>query len=230
MYLCGLGANIARLPSVSRYVPFRYRQFPLAQVVAELRRIGVSVLPLLSEPFRQELLKETQAYSFRQARATVGEGANRVRQRMAVCADLRPDSLYRYLSACFQELFDAAVKPSHQQLFDGRVTFNDHMLQRYTVGKLGISPHRDRTAYRHVICLFVIAGHGRFYGCGDRSGAGAREIANAPGDMVIMRAPGFQGSKERPFHYLADIQSTRYVFGLRHDQTKLAGKAQPLGV
>jgi hypothetical protein len=182
VYLCGLGADIARLPSVSRYVPFRYRQFPLAQVVAELRRIGVSVLPLLSEPFRQELLKETQAYPFRQARATVGEGANRVRQRMAVCADLRPDSLYRYLSACFQELFDAAVKPPQQQLFDGRVTFNDHMLQRYTVGKLG------------------------------------------------MRAPGFQGSKERPFHYLADIQSTRYVFGLRHDQTKLAGKAQPLGV
>jgi hypothetical protein len=212
---------------VSRYALFRHRQFPLAQVAAELRGTGASVVPLLSEPFRQELLAETQCYPFRQARAAIGEGTNRVAQRMEVCANLRPDSLYRYLSACFQEVFDAAVDQSRRQLFDGRVMFNDHMLQRYTVGELGISPHRDRTAYRHLICLFVIAGHGRFYVCGDRSGAGAREIANAPGDVIILRAPGFQGSSERPFHYLADIRSTRYVFGLRHDQTKLNDKPQP---
>lgn len=218
---------------MSRYrsfLPFRYPRFPLAQVAAELRRTGVSVLPLISEPFRQELLAETRCYRFRRARSMIGEGANRVEQRMAVCADLKPDSLYRYLSACFQELFDAAVKRSRQQLFDGRVIFNDHMLQRYKVGELGISPHRDRTAYRHLICLFVIAGYGRFYVCDDRTGAGAREIANAPGDVIIMRAPGFERSHERPFHYLADIRSTRYVFGLRHDQTRLAGKAQPLCV
>lgn len=149
---------------------------------------------------------------------------------MAVCADLRSDSLYRYLSAFFQELFDAAVKRSQRQLFDGRVTFNDHMLQRYTIGELGISPHRDRTAYRHLICLFVIAGYGRFYVSDDRTGAGAREVANAPGDLIIVRAPGFQESDERPFHYFVDIRSTRYVFGLRHDQTRLSGNAQPLCV
>ena len=216
--------------SVTRCAPFRYRRFPLAQVAAELRGTGVSVLPLLSEPFRQELLAETQCYRFRQARATIGEGASRVAQRMEVCADLRRDSMYHYLSASFQTLFGAAVKQSRQHLFDGKVTFNDHMLQRYTVGDLGISPHRDRTAYRYLICLFVIAGHGRFYVCGDRSGAGAREMANKPGDVIIMRAPGFEGSNERPFHYLADIRSTRYVFGLRHDQTKLNGRPQALCV
>ncbi len=218
------------MPRYGSFSPFRYRRFPLAQVAAGLCRTGVSVLPLLNESFRRELLTETQGYPFRQARALIGEGANRVEQRMAVCADLRPDSLYHYLSACFQELFDAAVKRSRRRLFDGKVTFNDHMLQRYTVGELGISPHRDRTAYRHLICLFVVAGHGRFYVCDDRTGTGAREIANAPGDVIIMRAPGFQGSNERPFHYLVDIRSTRYVFGVRHDQTKLGGKAQPLCV
>jgi hypothetical protein len=210
--------------------PFRYQRFPLTQVTAELLRTGVSVLPLLRESFRQELLEETRCYRFRQARAMIGKGASRVAQRMAVCADLRPDGVYHYLRACFQELFDAAVRQSRRQLFDGRVTFNDHMLQRYTVGELGISPHRDRTAYRHLICLFVIAGYGRFYVCSDRSGTGAREIVNGPGDAIIMRAPGFQGSGERPFHYLADIRSTRYVFGLRHDQTKFNGKPQPLCV
>lgn len=210
--------------------PFRYRRFPLAHVATELRCTGVSVLPLLSEPFRQVLLAETLCYPFRQARPIIGKGANRVAQRMAVCADLRADSLYRYLSACFQGLLDAAIERSRQQLFDGRVTFNDHMLQKYTVGELGISPHRDRTAYRHLICLFVIAGYGRFYVCEDRAGAGAREIINAPGDVIIMRAPGFQGGDDRPFHYLVNIRSTRYVFGLRHDQTRLDGETQPLGV
>lgn len=210
------------------FLPFRYPRFPLAQVAAELRRTGVSVLPLLSERFRQELLAETQCYRFRRARSMIGEGANRVEQRMAVCTDLRSDSLYPYLSACFQELFDTAVERSRRSPFDGTVIFNDYMLQRYTVGELGISPHRDRTAYRHLICLFVIAGYGRFYVCDDRTGGGAREIVNAPGDVIIMRAPGFDRSNERPFHYLVDIRSTRYVFGLRQDQTRLGGKAQPL--
>lgn len=233
MQLCGTGATIARLRGVSgdvQSLPFRYQRFPLAQVAADLRRTGASVVPLLNESFRRKLLAETQCYAFRQARVMIGKGANRVEQHMAVCAELKSDSLYLYLTACFQGLLDAAVKRSRRKVFDGSVTFNDHMLQKYTVGDLGISPHRDRTAYRHLICLFVIAGYGRFYVCDDRSGAGAREIPNAPGDVIIMRAPGFEGSGERPFHYLAGIRSTRYVFGLRHDQTKLSGKPDPLCV
>ncbi len=33
--------------------------------------------------------------------------------------------------------------------------------------------------------------------------------------MIILRAPGFLGTKLRPFHYVTDINETRYTFGLR---------------
>jgi hypothetical protein len=92
------------------------------------------------------------------------------------------------------------------------------MLQRYDVGEVGITPHRDRSAYRNLVCLFVLEGRGRFFVCDDRSAAGAREIPHVAGDVVLMRAPGFQGSEERPFHFVRDIQSSRYVFGLRQER------------
>ena len=92
------------------------------------------------------------------------------------------------------------------------------MLQRYSVGEVGITPHVDRTAYRNVVCLFVLEGQGRFYICDDRAGNGAREIPHTAGDVLLMRAPGFRGSDERPFHFVRDIQSPRYVFGLRHER------------
>jgi hypothetical protein len=35
-----------------------------------------------------------------------------------------------------------------------------------------------------------------------------------------MRAPGFAGSDERPFHQLQGVTARRYGLGLRHDRTK----------
>jgi hypothetical protein len=32
-----------------------------------------------------------------------------------------------------------------------------------------------------------------------------------------MRAPGFAGRRDRPFHYLSDVTQTRLALGLRHD-------------
>lgn len=63
----------------------------------------------------------------------------------------------------------------------------------------------------------MLGGAGRFLICGDRSGSGAREIPFAPGDLLLMRAPGFQGRGDRPFHAVRDITAGRYILGLRHD-------------
>ncbi len=38
-----------------------------------------------------------------------------------------------------------------------------------------------------------------------------------PGDLLLMRAPGFAGRRDRPFHYLSDVTQTRLALGLRHD-------------
>ena len=88
-------------------------------------------------------------------------------------------------------------------------------LARYETGSLGITPHRDGFKYKNLIGIFMIGGRGRFYVCSDRAGNDAREIDASPGNVILMKAPGFLGRKERPFHYVTDIQGTRYIFGLR---------------
>ena len=93
------------------------------------------------------------------------------------------------------------------------------MVQRYASGSKGISPHRDHIRYRGLIALLVLSGHGRYFICADREGSAAREIPAPPGYLILMRAPDFANRKDRPFHYLTDITSERYSFGIRYDST-----------
>jgi hypothetical protein len=88
-------------------------------------------------------------------------------------------------------------------------------LQKYDQGSLGITPHRDRVIYVNLILIIVLGGRGRFCVCADRSGRESREINARPGNAVFLRAPGFTAAPERPFHYVTDIEETRYVLGLR---------------
>ena len=186
-------------------------------VFEELASVGAVSLPVLGEHRRRSLLDAARASPFRAARAQVGTGDRLVHQRMEVCEHFPPDGVFRAFTREFQTLWDDFILGCRSNPFDGRLVFNDLMLQRYSIGELGITPHRDRTGYRNLVCLFILEGKGRFYVCEDRAGTGAREIAHAPGDVLLMRAPGFQASAERPFHFVRDIQSPRYVFGLRQE-------------
>ncbi len=190
----------------------------LGEAVAALARDGATAIPILGEEFRTTLLDAARASRFRLARTLVGKGERLVQQRMEVCDEFPGDSVFRTLCGEFQALWDDYLVSEPAGPFEDRLEFNDLMLQRYSVGEVGITPHVDRTAYRNVVCLFVLEGQGRFYICDDRAGSGAREIPHAAGDVVLMRAPGFLGSEERPFHFVRDIRSPRYVFGLRHER------------
>ena len=165
------------------------------------------------------LLREARGYELRPARGTVGSGSNQVIQDMLLQDALDSNGLFSNLTSEFQSLFNEAVCDDDH--FAGQVVFNDWIVQKYTPGCQGITPHRDRTDYRYIICLFVLSGHGRFYIATDRGKSGQQEIANLPGDVILMPGPGFKGLDKRPFHYLEDISEERFIFGLRHDETKL---------
>ena len=205
---------------------FDERGLDLSPLMVVLARDSAVATPILNESFRKTLHQEAENYPYRIARAEVGEGKNLVRQRMGVFSKLPSDSAFLELVEGFQRLWDRAVAELTSSPFAGPVTFNDVMLQKYEVGEEGITPHRDRTAYRNIICLFVIAGTGRFGVCTDRSGANALEIPHSPGDLILTRAPGFMGSDQRPFHFAEHIVETRYVFGLRQDVSKLDKSAR----
>ena len=89
------------------------------------------------------------------------------------------------------------------------------MIQRYRRGSFGITPHRDGLRYVNLVSLFTLCGQARFGLCADRAGHGSREIDASPGTVILMRAPGFLGTHQRPFHYVADVCEERYSFGLR---------------
>ena len=197
---------------------FCERTLDLAHILDVLDDAGALAVPVLADDFRLELLEAARSCQYRPARPLVGSGDRLVRQRMEVSDHFPAESVFRALTEEFQKLWDEALAVASESPFEGRLFFNDLMLQRYTVGEVGITPHRDRTAYRNLVCLFVLEGVGRFYVCEDRAGHGAREIPHVAGDVILMRAPGFRGSDKRPFHFVRDIRSPRYIFGLRQER------------
>ena len=188
------------------------------ELLDRLEREDALAVPALTGEYRAWLLEEARAVRFREARPIVGRGGRTVRQRMGVHDDFAPASRFRDLSEAYQAVWDAWLAPMTPCPFESRLVFNDRMLQVYEPGETGITPHMDRTAYRNLICLFVLEGRGRFGVCADRSGRGARIIPHEPGDVVLTRAPGFRGSGHRPFHFVDRITERRYVFGLRHER------------
>lgn len=196
---------------------FRSPRLTPIDVIEELAQSGALAIPVLEPEYRRLLLETARASRFRAARPLVGKGDRIVSQRMEVCEHFPAGSTFRVFTREFQKFWDEFLSDAPPGTFDGQLVFNDLMLQRYSVGEVGITPHRDRTGYRNLVCLFVLEGKGRFYVCDDRAGNGAREIPHAAGDLLLMRAPGFQASPERPFHFVRDIQSPRYVFGLRQE-------------
>ena len=135
---------------------------------------------------------------------------------MEICTGLPEAGAFQRLAEDWQAIWNRALTALSTPVFDPELRFNDRLLQRYHPGSAGITPHRDRVGYRNLVCLFVLCGAGRFCLCEDRAGSGAREIPAAPGDVLLMRAPGFLGEPLQPFHFVDRITSPRYVYGVRH--------------
>jgi hypothetical protein len=93
--------------------------------------------------------------------------------------------------------------------------FTNAALNRYPPGPLGLSPHRDSARSINLVAIFVLRGCGRFIVCQDRTGRDAVDLSNAPGDLLLLRAPGFLSTEDRPFHAVLDIIEERLTFALR---------------
>ena len=61
----------------------------------------------------------------------------------------------------------------------------------------------------------MMTGKAEFALCADRSGANPRFLDTAPGNVILMRSPGFFSSNFQPFHFVRNITEERIVFGLR---------------
>jgi hypothetical protein len=189
--------------------------FNITKILEELSSIGATSIRILNEDFRMALLNEAEGYTYKQEEEIVGSKDRIVRQQMGSFDEFSDGSKFITLKKSFQTLLDGCLPELDTYPFETPLNFNSMVLQRYENGSLGITPHRDGLSYINLVCVFNIGGRGRFFICSDRSGRDAREIDSSPGNVVFMRAPGFFGSKDRSYHFVTDIQETRYTFGLR---------------
>ena len=189
--------------------------FDLKGALEVVARQGATSVPLLAKEYHPALLEEAQKLTYQPEPEVVGSGERVVRQQLATCESFPPGSLYLALQASLQRSLEQCLAESEPYPFETPLRLDALSLQRYAAGSLGITPHRDGLKYINLIVVVVIAGRGRFCVCADRSGRGAREIAADPGRAILMRAPGFYGSQERPFHFVDWVTADRWTFGMR---------------
>ena len=194
---------------------FTLQDFEIHSIISDLAAIGATSAPLLSEDFRLALLQEAASYPYTPEDLVVGSGNQTVRQQLASFTGFPAFTLYNRLKDAFQTLVDEHLAAVKTYPFATKLNFNTMVLQKYDLGSIGITPHRDRSSYINLVCIFNIDGQGKFYLCDDRCGSNARVIDSSPGSVIFLKAPGFMNSSQRPFHYVSDIQTTRYTFGLR---------------
>jgi hypothetical protein len=188
----------------------------VADVLRRLADDGAASLRLLDPVALVPLLEEARGLRYRQARPIVGNGDAAVYQDFDLTTEIPAEGALMALSRGVGRLIGealAAMRAAPLSHFE----INDHIVQRYPAGCEGMSPHRDHIRYTGLVALVMLGGAARFRVCDDRAGTGARDIPFAPGDLLLMRAPGFQGRGDRPFHAVRDVAAERYIIGLRHD-------------
>jgi hypothetical protein len=185
-----------------------------------IRRAGdedAASLPLLDSAACLRLAGEARSLRYRPARPVVGVGETAVYQDFDLATELPTGDGLTALARALDRAIGRALGAMKRNPLPDGFAINDLIVQRYPVGSEGITPHRDHIRYTGLVAIIVLAGAGRFFISGDRTGADAREMPAPPGHLLLMRAPGFNGRNDRPFHAVRDIAEERYIFGLRHD-------------
>lgn len=189
----------------------------LAAALVRLKREDAVSLPLLGARDRRRLIGATTGLPYRPATPVAGTGANAVRQDFEICMTIPKTSLLRAFAATLEGLLNAALARLASRPLARPLHLNDAVVQRYPKGSFGITAHRDHLRYEDLVALVTLTGAARFCLCDDRAGTNPRAIPSPPGSLLLMRAPGFDDRRERPFHFLDRVTRPRLSLGLRHD-------------
>ena len=190
----------------------------MAAALARVAQDDAAVVPLLAPAACWPFIEAGADLAFRPAKPVVGEGERAVHQDFDICLSIPRAHRLWALAQAVERLVAAAFATMDAPPLDS-FPINDLVLQRYPPAARGITPHRDHMRYVGLVVIVQLSGDGRFGLCEERSGAGARPLAAGPGDAILMRAPGFAGRRDRPFHFLDGITHERYSAGMRCERT-----------
>lgn len=188
--------------------------FDIEEVVNCISSNGGISLPILPESRRKKLIEEACLYQYQPQPEIVGKG--QVQEQLSSVKEFPEDSLFCKLRNDFLELLIRKFSTLKiKGLFNTPIDFNDMSLQKYYQNSIGITPHKDGKSRINIICIFNLMGKAEFALCDDRSGSNPKFLDTTPGNIIMMRAPGFFHSTYQPFHFVRNVVEERIVFGLR---------------
>lgn len=195
----------------------------IAGCLARLEQEDAAAIDLLSPQGCAELLAASAGLTYRDARPVIGEGERAVYQDFEICMPVPDGSRFHHCRDALERLLARTLEDMQAPPLAAPPRLNDLVVQRYPAGSLGITAHRDHLSYRNLVAIITLAGRARFFVSTGRSGESAREVPIPPGSLLLMRAPGFAGREDRPFHFLNEVAEERVCLGLRHDVRMEAG-------
>lgn len=170
----------------------------LSEPLRRVRTDAAAWIPsALDDAFRRRLRREVDAGPFRPMRGTFGK----VRMEIDGYDVPAPMDGFPLMLELSREL-GARVRSSDARI-RGLATWvpNEIGVTRYRPRSLGITPHLDGKWYRRLVAVVTVYGRSRFAICRSRDGEVIADWRPGPGDLVLMRAPGFGGLLDgRPFH------------------------------
>lgn len=181
----------------------------------ELETRGAASIPVMPESYRKALLEEAEMYTYSPMEEVVGP--HKVREQLSAVRKVFSGSLFQRLKNDFELALWKYTRDGSPvgNPFNTPLDLNELVLQKYEKGSIGITPHRDYVQNINLICIFILTGKARFAICKDREGNDAYDLDTSPGNVIVMRAPGFMGSDFRPFHFISDVSERRIVAALR---------------
>ncbi len=192
-----------------------FTQVILERSVREIETLGATTIPAVIGPqTRRRLLDEITMYQLEVE--PVEKGPHRVTQAFAAISEFPVISHFREISGQLQRWLVSELCEKHPGILSEPLTFTELVAQRYQPCPVGISAHRDGASFINLIAILVLEGQGRFCICDDREGSNPVSLRNEPGDLILMRGPGFRGSDIQPFHFVDKVETRRTTFSLRH--------------
>jgi hypothetical protein len=192
-----------------------YSDFDISQVIKEMDKTGVACVPNFLNPmFRGWLLHEL---CFMDLVPDVAQkGKYGVTQNFSFTRLFHPASMFEGLKRTFGRFLNKKLQLHEPYPVSEPLDFNEMTVQTYQPCYVGISAHRDGVSFINIIAVFILEGKGDFMVCSDRDGNNSLPIRNEPGDLLLMRAPGFLGKDIQPFHHVNNITEKRTTLALRH--------------
>lgn len=182
------------------------------QLLDAIKKDGVAKLHLLSEEALLRITEELQTLNYTDAETY--SGPFNVEQHFTYSRDFPKESILWRLSQELEQL----LTTTNLNIFSTPLSFNEITAQLYPVHTTGISPHKDESRFKNIIVICVIEGEGEFYVTSNREGNNKNIVITKPGDILFMRAPGFNHENIRPIHGVQNITAKRLSLTLRQEE------------